>query len=75
MKTITKDSLEEIRIELSEYRGYDLVGRRIYSSFNIASEMVPTRKGLTVRVEMLPGLIGALQEVKKKIDDEITING
>jgi hypothetical protein len=42
VRIIPKNSSEEVRVELTNYRGYDLVGMRVYSDFTKSKEMLPT---------------------------------
>jgi len=69
VKVIPKNSLEEVRIELTDYKGHDLVGIRVYSDFTNSREMLPTRKGVTVQVGMINELIKGLQEAKRKAEE------
>ena len=48
---------------------HDLVGIRIYSDFSKSKEMLPTRKGVTVRLSMIAELIEGLQEAKRKAQE------
>ena len=66
VRTIQKNSLEEVRIELTEYHGHHLVGLRIYSNWLQDRKMRPTRKGITVAVELLPAIIEALREAQRR---------
>ena len=61
--TIEKNSNEEIRIEISEYNNHDLFSMRIWAK--IDDKQVPTRKGITVNVKLLPELIKALTEAEQ----------
>ena len=54
--SLPKNTREAVRIELTEYKGFRLLGIRVWTS-----EGRPTAKGLTVKVEMLPELVKALQ--------------
>ena len=56
-----KNAAEEVRIELSEFNGYDLVSARVYATAGADGSRVPTRKGLTLNVRLLPVLIEGLQ--------------
>ena len=73
VRVIPKNSIEEVRVELINYRGHDLVGMRVYSDFTKSKEMLPTKKGLTMSVEKLPELIEALQEARSKAEAAGTI--
>lgn len=56
-----KNTSEEVRVELSNFKGHDLVGVRVYAMSNASGDQVPTRKGLTLNVRLLPTLIEGLQ--------------
>ena len=59
--TFEKNKSEEVRVELSEFNGHDLVAARIYATSRADGTRVPTRKGLTLNVRLLPELIEGLQ--------------
>ena len=64
---IEKNGVEDVHIELSEYRGYDLVSVRIYANYDTdEAPKRPTKKGVTLKVENLPDLIAALQEAERQ---------
>ncbi len=62
IKTIKKNTLDEIRVELSEYRGHNLIAIRVYSDFGDGEEKKPTKKGLTCNVSLIPVLREALEK-------------
>ena len=62
--TIPKNKLEEVRVELDEYKGHDLVSLRVWADPYAGDERVPTKRGLNVNVRLLPELIAALQEAE-----------
>lgn len=53
---LPKNTREAVRVELTEFKGFRLLGIRVWTT-----EGRPTAKGLTVKVEMLPELVKALQ--------------
>jgi hypothetical protein len=59
--TIPKTRGEEVNITLEEYRGRHLFGVRIWADYDNSGEARPTRKGVTLRIELLPELLEALQ--------------
>ncbi|MFO0995307.1 MAG: PC4/YdbC family ssDNA-binding protein [Alphaproteobacteria bacterium] len=61
--TILKNAREELRVELTEYRGYDLVAARIWVE-NSEGAKIPTHKGLTVNVRLLPDILDALRRAE-----------
>ena len=65
LATIRKNALEEIRIELSEFNGHDLLNIRIWTEpRNGGSERIPTKAGIACRVALLPEIIAALQQAE-----------
>ncbi len=68
MITIEKNKREQIRIERTEYKGYDLVSIRVY--YDDGEDWKPTRKGITFKTELLPKILRALMEVSKELGDE-----
>jgi len=58
---IPKNSLEEIRIDLSEFKGNNLVSARVYYDAG-NDDWRPTKKGLTIKVSLLPDLLKGLQK-------------
>lgn len=64
---LPKNRREALRIALDHYRGTDLVDLRVVVELSETSGLAtPTRKGLAVRVEMLPDLIAALAQAEAK---------
>lgn len=64
--TISKNKLEEIRVGLDEYKGYDLVSIRVWADPYAGSERVPTKRDISIGVRLLPGLIEALQQAEAR---------
>lgn len=58
--TIPKNAREHIRIGLSEYKGHRLAFTRVWADKGDGTS-VPTPKGLTVAIALLPVVIEALQ--------------
>jgi Transcriptional Coactivator p15 (PC4) len=62
---IPKNQREEIRIELSEFKGYDLINLRVWAQpRNGDGERIPTKAGIACKVALLPELIRALQSAE-----------
>ena len=60
-----KNKFQEVRGGVREFKGNDLVDIRIWTNAQGANQMVPTAKGVTVNVHLLPQLIKALQDTEK----------
>jgi len=66
ISTIEKNSREEIRVEITEYKGHDLVGVRVYADSQNCDERIPTPKGITLGVHLIPQLIEALKQAQSE---------
>ncbi len=62
---IGKNSQEDIIIQLTEFKGIDLVDLRVWVRDDVETESKPTKKGLTIKPELLPELIEALQQAER----------
>ncbi len=60
--TIPKNARERVQVELTEFNGHNLLAIRVFA--DNGAKWVPTKKGVTVRVDMLPALIAALTEAE-----------
>ena len=60
-----KNKFQEVRIGIREFKGIDLVDVRIWTLTQGAEQMVPTAKGVSINVQLLPELMKALQNVEK----------
>ena len=63
MVDIRKNSVEVIRIELSEFKGRSYVNVRLWVGGDRQGELIPTQKGVASRPEQLPEVIAALQDI------------
>ena len=65
LATIRKNAAVEIRIELTQFNGHDLLNLRVWTDpRNGGSERIPTRAGIACRVALLPEIIEALQQAE-----------
>jgi hypothetical protein len=62
---IGKNAEEEIIVQLTNFKGYDLVDLRVWAKSLIGETGKPTKKGLTVKPDLLPELIEALKEADR----------
>ena len=60
-----KNSQEEIRFSLQEYRGTDLIDIRVY--FDSGGKKTPTKKGISVPIERFDEFVDCIEILKKKI--------
>lgn len=61
---IEKNALEQIRVGFSEFRRKTYLDVRVYAEFDGETEHKPTKKGVSLRPDMLDELIAALQQAK-----------
>jgi hypothetical protein len=64
-----KNKFQEVRVGIREFKGNDLVDVRIWTNAQGADQMVPTAKGVTINVHLLPKLLKALGETEKILKD------
>ena len=66
-KTISifaKNKFQEVRVGIREFKGNDLIDVRIWTLTQGSDQMVPTAKGVTVNITLLPQLLKALHEAE-----------
>ena len=63
--SIDKNGRGELRVELSEFKGYQLVQLRVWAKNN-GSEPIPTKGGFGLRVSFIPALRVALADAEAK---------
>ena len=61
--TIPKNVREEIRVQLQEFQGHDLVAARVFYHHG-DEDWKPGKNGLTVKVGLLPDLVAALTKAE-----------
>lgn len=64
-----KNSVEKVRVSLTVYKGHELVDIRVYYK-NDAGEFLPTRKGLSLSVDLFPELLAGIKKAREKIESE-----
>lgn len=63
-----KNAGEKVHIQFNQYKGSDLIDIRVYyDTDNDESEWRPTRKGISIRVDLLPELLEGLQKAQKRL--------
>jgi len=58
-----KNNREEVRVTLSKFKGYDLVGVRQWFRTE-SDEPRPSKSGVTIRVDLLPELLDLIQKAR-----------
>ncbi len=62
-----KNSYEEIRVQVKEYKGHDLVDLRIYTDVRTSNDKIPTTKGLSFNVAHFMEFKKAILELEKSL--------
>ena len=65
VSVFSKNKFQEVRVGIREFKGNDLVDVRIWTNAQGADQMVPTAKGVTINIHLLPQLVKALVETEK----------
>ncbi len=71
-KTVTtfkKNKFQEIRVGIREFKGNDLIDIRVWTMTQGSDEMVPTAKGVSFNVILLPELKKSITEVEKVLQE------
>ncbi len=63
--TFQKNKFQEVRVGIREFKGNDLVDIRTWTMTQGSNDMVPTAKGVTINVHLLPQMRKALEDVEK----------
>ena len=61
----TKNATEEVRISLTEYRGHKLIDMRVYYEPREGGDRLPSKKGLTLAVDLYPELKKTMLELER----------
>ncbi|HOY10667.1 MAG TPA: transcriptional coactivator p15/PC4 family protein [Candidatus Omnitrophota bacterium] len=65
--TFKKNKFQEVRVGIREYKGNDLVDIRTWTMTQGSEEMVPTAKGVSININLLPDLRKALEVVEQEL--------
>jgi hypothetical protein len=64
--TVSKNNVEEVRISLTTFNGFDLVDIRTFARLvGAAGEPTPTKRGICLSRDRLPELIQALIQAQE----------
>ncbi len=67
--TFSKNKFQEIRVGIREFKGNDLIDIRTWTMTQGTDEMVPTAKGVSINIHLLPELKRTIAEVEKILKD------
>ena len=65
--TFKKNKFQEVRVGIREYKGNDLVDIWTWTMTQGSEEMVPTAKGVSININLLPDLKKALEVVEQEL--------
>jgi len=65
-----KNSFEEVRISLTEFKGKELIDIRVYYQPEGEEEMRPTKKGITISLDKFPELQKGLAALEKTLKEK-----
>jgi hypothetical protein len=61
--TLLKNTREQVRVSLDRYQGHEVIDLRVVVELNRETgAMMPTKKGISLRIEQLPDLITGLRK-------------
>lgn len=64
ISTFQKNKFQEVRIGIREFKGNDLIDIRTWTMTQGSEDMVPTAKGVTINIHLLPELRRALESAE-----------
>ena len=70
ISSFAKNSFEEVRISLTEFKGKELIDLRVYYQPDGEEEMRPTKKGITISSEKFPELKKGLLALEKVLQEK-----
>lgn len=69
-----KNKFEEVRVQIKEFKGYDLVDIRVYTAVKEGEDKIPTGKGISVNVSHFAELKKALLETETVLRENNLLN-
>ena len=63
--SFAKNKFEEVRVQVKEFKGYDLLDLRVYTTLKEGQDKIPTGKGLSINVTHFIELKNAVLEAEK----------
>lgn len=74
VSAFSKNQFEEVRVQVKEFKGCDLVDLRVYTSLKEGEEKIPTGKGLSVNVSHFGELKKAVLELEAVLRENNLLN-
>jgi hypothetical protein len=69
VRVFKKNKFQEIRVGIREFKGNDLIDIRTWTMTQGTNDMVPTAKGVSLNVGLLPELKESILEVEKVLKE------
>ena len=69
-----KNKFEEVRVQIKEFKGYDLLDIRVYTALKESAEKIPTGKGLSINVSHFLDLKKALLAAESVLRENNLLN-
>ena len=69
-----KNKFEEVRVQIKEFKGYDLLDIRVYTALKESEEKIPTGKGLSINVTHFIELKNAVLAAEKVLKENHLID-
>ncbi len=69
-----KNKFEEVRVQIKEFKGYDLLDIRVYTTIKETDDKIPTGKGLSINVSHFQDLKKAILEAESVLRENHLLN-
>ncbi len=69
-----KNKFEEVRVQIKEFKGYDLLDIRVYTTLKDTEDKIPTGKGLSINVSHFQDLKKAILEAETVLRENNLLN-
>lgn len=74
VSSFQKNKFEEVRVHIKEFKGYDLLDIRVYTTLKEGEDKIPTGKGLSINVSHFMELKKAILEAEGVLRENNLIN-
>ena len=69
-----KNKFEEVRVQIKEFKRYDLLDIRVYTTIKETEDKIPTGKGLSINVSHFQDLKKAILEAENVLRENHLLN-
>ena len=69
-----KNKFEEVRVQIKEFKGYDLLDIRVYTTLKETEDKIPTGKGLSINVSHFQDLKKAILAAESVLRENHLLN-